>query len=124
VKSLPPDLPIYAIAVFSHFRDRHAPSSESEAAEIVGGGEVGPWEPTVAPVEFGAVHGFRVSELLESPDPAEGDEFRALDLTQTTYLLDVNGRLGTVALSPASVATAAVILALVESVIETWNPDG
>jgi hypothetical protein len=72
-------------------------------------------------VKPGALSGFRVSELLVSPAPVDDEEFLDLDLTQTTYVLAVGDRLGTVALSPAYVATAAVILALVEPVIETWN---
>lgn len=113
---------LYAVATFSLYTDGEPAETVPEALNLVTGGQVGSWEPTVVPVELGRVRGYRVSELY----PAEvgrsvGTDATALHLTQTTYVVSIAGKLGTVALSPASSPAAGMVLALVEPVISTWE---
>lgn len=42
-------------------------------------------------------------------------------MTQTTYVVSISGRLGTVSLTPAPAPAAGVILTLIEPVISTWE---
>lgn len=117
-----PNSSLYAVATFALYADRTAPGSESEALELVTDGQVGPWEPTVVPVALGAAAGFRVSEPLEAPvSPEPEGDFTALEFIQTTYVVSVAGRLGTVALTPAPISAAGVLIALVEPVLATWE---
>lgn len=113
---------LYAVATFSLYTDKEPAGSIQEALELVTGGEVGSWEPTIVPVELGRVRGFRVSELYpaEVESGVESDA-TALHLTQTTYVVSIAGNLGTVSLSPASSPAAGMVLALVEPVISTWE---
>ncbi|MEU0317240.1 hypothetical protein [Nocardioides sp. NPDC006273] len=117
-----PESSLYAVADFALYTDRVPPTSEKEALGLVTGGEVGPWDPTVVAVELGPVHGFRISEFLAAAEDAGlNSDLTYLQLIQTTYVVSVDGRLGTVALTPAPSPGAGVILALVEPVISTWK---
>ncbi|MGH3352759.1 MAG: hypothetical protein ACRDPS_18985 [Nocardioides sp.] len=117
-----PESSLYAVAGFALYTDREPPTSEKEALELVTEGSVGPWEPTVVPVELGSVHGFRVSEFLPAAEDAgSSSDLTHLQFIQTTYVVSAGGRLGAVALTPASSPAAGVVLALVEPVISTWE---
>ncbi|GGR53587.1 hypothetical protein J2S40_001363 [Nocardioides luteus] len=116
-----PQSALYAVATFSLYTDRAPAGTAKDALTLVTGGQVGPWDPTVVPVELGPVRGFRVSELHESEDEIGGSDATGLHLTQTTYVVSVGGNLGTVALSPAPSPAAGMVLALVEPVISTWE---
>lgn len=113
---------LYAVATFSLYTDRAPAGSVQEALDLVTGGQIGPWEPTVVPVELDRVRGFRVSELYPAEvESGVGSDATALHLTQTTYVVSIGGNLGTVALSPASSPAAGIVLTLVEPVISTWE---
>lgn len=117
-----PQSGLYAVATFTLYTDRSPVESVQEALHLVTEGQLGPWEPTVVPVELGHVRGFRVSELFPAEDESgAGSDATALHLTQTTYVVSIGGHLGTVALSPASSPAAGMVLALVEPVISTWE---
>lgn len=113
---------LYAVAGFALYTDREPPATEKEAVALVTDGVVGPWEPTVVPVELGSVTGFRVSEFLPAAEDAEsGDDATHLQFVQTTFVVSAGGRLGAVALTPAPSPAAGIVLALIEPVISTWE---
>lgn len=117
-----PESSLYAVATFALYTDQTPPVSEQEALHLITEGDVGPWEPITAPIDLGGVRGFRVSEFLPAADEdSEGSDLTPLQLIQTTYVISVDGRLGTVALTPAPSPGAGVVLALVEPVISTWK---
>lgn len=116
-----PQSALYAVATFSLYTDRAPAGTAREALHLVTGGQIGPWEPTVVPVELGSVRGFRVSELHPAETESGVEDVTGLHLTQTTYVVSVGGNLGTVALSPAPSPAAGMVLALVEPVISTWE---
>ncbi|MER7604438.1 hypothetical protein [Nocardioides sp. NPDC127503] len=117
-----PESSLYAVAGFALYSDRVPPTSEQEALDLVTEGNVGPWDPTVVPVELGTVQGFRVSEFLPAPDDGgASDDLTHLQLIQTTYVLSAGGRLGAVSLTPAPSPAAGIVLALIEPVISTWE---
>ncbi|MEI7054256.1 hypothetical protein WBG06_00445 [Nocardioides sp. CCNWLW239] len=117
-----PESSLYAVAGFSLYSDREPPQTEQDALELVTGGDIGQWEPTVATVELGAVRGFRVSEFLPAAEQVGSDEdLTHLQLIQSTYVVSAGGRLGAVALTPASSPAAGIVLALIEPVIATWE---
>ncbi|MEU0270140.1 hypothetical protein [Nocardioides sp. NPDC006303] len=117
-----PESSLYAVAGFALYTDRMPPASEQEALDLVTAGNVGPWDPTVVPVELGSLQGFRVSEFLPAAgDGGAGDDLTHLQLIQTTYVLSAGGRLGAVSLTPAPSPAAGILLALIEPVISTWE---
>lgn len=119
-----PESSLYAVAGFALYTDRVPPTSEQEALELVTEGNVGPWDPTVVPVELGSVQGFRVSEFLPAAEDGgvgASDDLTHLQLIQTTYVLSAGGRLGAVSLTPAPSPAAGIVLALIEPVISTWE---